>query len=300
MNFTIEEIHAPIAARIHGLDLHRPLNAAQAEAIDQAIARYPVLVFPAQHIDDDELLAFSENFGPVQVSVQYTTRKNDHRLQPKITDISNVGKDQETFKVGDHRRMNTFVSRRWHTDQAYQKVPARYSFLSNYSVPAKGGESQFADMRLAYDTLPDDLREMIEGLSAEFDILHTRALCGFSDFPEEERAALKSAVHRLVQRHPVSGRKRLFLAEHACRVIDWPVPEGRDLLRELIEFATQPRFVYTHSWTVRDLVMWDNRSTMHRGLRYSPPTDRREMHRATVMDDPTWTRKADEVPVTAG
>lgn len=290
MSLTIEAILSPIAARISGLDLREPLSAEQASAIDQAIARYPILVFPAQCIDDDQLLAFSENFGPPQVSVQYTTRKDEHRLQPRISDISNVGKDNETFKPGDTRRMNTFVSRRWHSDQSYQPMPARYSFLLNYSVPARGGESQFADMRLVYDSLPDDLRETIEPLSAEFDILHTRAMCGFTDFPDEERALLKPSVHRLVHIHPLSGRKTLYLSVHACRVVDWPVPEGRDLLRELMEFATQPQFVYTHQWTVRDLVMWDNRTLIHRGLRYSPPTDRREMHRATVMDDPTWKR----------
>ena len=293
MSFKLEEIHAPISARVTGLDLRRPLSAATADAIDEAISRYPILVFPKQDIDDDQLIAFSENFGPVQVSVQYQTRKDDHRLQPKISDISNVGKEDETFKVGDRRRMNTFVSRRWHTDQAYQPVPARYSFLSNYTVPARGGESQFADMRMAYDALPDDLRDMIEDLSAEFDVLHTRALCGYTEFPEEERKGLPSAIHRLVKTHPRSGRKTLFLATHACRIIDWPVPEALDLLRELLEFATQPQFIYTHVWTVRDLVMWDNRTTMHRGRRYWPATDRREMHRATVMEDPTW-RRADQ------
>jgi alpha-ketoglutarate-dependent 2,4-dichlorophenoxyacetate dioxygenase len=292
MSLTIEAIQSPIAARITGIDLSTPLSNEDAQAIDAAIAQYPVLVFPSQMIDDDALLAFSECFGPVQVSVQYTTRQNEHRLQPKISDISNVGKDDEIFKVGDARRMNTFVSRRWHSDQSYQPIPARYSFLLNYSVPAHGGESQFADMRLVYDSLPADLRETIEDLSAEFDILYTRASCGFTEFPAEERAALHPSMHRLVKTHPLSGRKTLYLSVHACRVIGWPLPEGRDLLRELMEFATQPQFIYTHKWTVRDLVMWDNRVLIHRGLRYSPPTDRREMHRATVMDDPSWTRRS--------
>jgi len=160
-------------------------------------------------------------------------------------------------------------------------------------VPARGGESQFADMRMAYDALPNDLRDMIEDLSAEFDVLYTRALCGYTEFPEEERKGLPSAIHRLVKTHPRSGRKTLFIATHACRIVGWPVPEALDLLRELLEFATKPEFIYTHSWTVRDLVMWDNRTTIHRGLRYWPATDRREMHRATVMEDPTW-RRADQ------
>jgi alpha-ketoglutarate-dependent 2,4-dichlorophenoxyacetate dioxygenase len=290
MDFTIEELQPPISARIHGLDLNKPIGQEVAEKLDQTIARYPVLVFPLQFIDDDRLLAFSENFGPVQVSVQYATRKGDHRLQPRISDISNVGKENEAFKPGDYRRMNTFVSRRWHSDQSYQTIPARYSFLLNYSVPESGGETQFSDMRMVYDALPDDLRETIKDLSAEFDILHTRALCGYTEFPEEERAQLKSAVHPLVKVHPISGRKVLYLSAHAHRVVGWPVPEGRDLLRELLEFATQPQFIYTHRWTVRDLVMWDNRTVIHRGLRYSPADARREMHRATVMDDPAWTR----------
>lgn len=299
MSLTVEPIQSPIAARVTGIDLRKPLADEQADAIDRAIADYPVLVFPAQPIDDDQLLRFSEYFGPVQVSVQYTTRKDQHRLQPRITDISNVGKDDQTFKAGDARRMNTFVSRRWHSDQSYQTIPARYSFLLNYSVPQRGGESQFADMRLVYDSLPDELRGTIENLSAEFDILHTRAMCGFTEFPEEERAQLKPSIHRLVKTHPLSGRKTLYLSVHANRVIDMPLPEGLDLLRELMEFATQPQFVYTHQWTVSDLVMWDNRTTIHRGLRYSPPTDRREMHRATVMDDPAWTR-AGVTPGTSG
>ena len=156
MSFKLEEIQPPISARITGLDLRKPLSAETADAIDEAISRYPLLVFPAQDIDDDQLLAFSENFGPVQVSVQYQTRKDDHRLQPKITDISNVGKEDETFKVGDRRRMNTFVSRRWHSDQAYQTVPARYSFL--LSIPAVGGagilEARKAFVELGSEAIP--------------------------------------------------------------------------------------------------------------------------------------------------
>lgn len=291
MSVNIEVIHAPIAARVLGLDLRQPLTDEEANAIEQAIARYPVLVFPNQAISDDELIAFSENFGPDQNSPQYQAQKDNHRLQPKISDISNVGKDGETFKAGDPRKMDTFVSRRWHTDRAYQSLPARYSFLLNYSVPERGGETQFADMRMAYDALPADLREIVNEVSAEFNVFHTRADCGYTEFTKEARAALPPAIHRLVKTHPISGRKTLYVAAFACGIVGWPAPEGRDLIRELLEFATQPQFVYTHSWTVRDLVMWDNRTTMHRGLRHSPPTAKREMHRATVMDDPSWARQ---------
>jgi alpha-ketoglutarate-dependent 2,4-dichlorophenoxyacetate dioxygenase len=290
MGFTVEVVHPLLAARIHGLDLSNPVPLEDVEAIEQTSGRYPVLIFPKQQITDDQLLAFSANFGPVHTAMSYQTRKHEHRLQPKITDISNVGKDNQTFRRGDNRRMNTFVSKRWHTDASYEPIPARYSFLLAYTVAKQGGETQFADMRAAYDEMPEDLRPIVEDLSCEYNILWARMLSGYTEFPDDERAKLAPSQHPLVRRHPVSGRKSLYLSGHATHVVGWPVPEGRDLLRELMEYATQPQFVYTHRWTVRDLVMWDNRTLIHRGLRYSPPTDRREMHRATVMDDPAWKR----------
>ncbi|WP_454874054.1 TauD/TfdA dioxygenase family protein [Paraburkholderia xenovorans] len=300
MAFTVEVVHPLLAARIHGLDLHQPVALEDVEAIEQTSGRYPVLIFPKQFINDDELLAFSANFGPVHTAMSYQTREKEHRLQPKITDISNLGKDNQTFKRGDHRRMNNFVSKRWHTDASYEAIPARYSFLLAYTVAQRGGETQFADMRAAYDEMPEDLRPVVEDLSCEYNILWARMLSGYTEFPDEERAKLPPAQHKLVRRHPVSGRKTLYLSGHATHVVDWPIPEGRDLLRELMEFATQPQFVYTHKWHERDLVMWDNRALMHRGRRHIPDTDPREMHRATVMDDPAWTRADSSVHSEAG
>ncbi|MFT4066956.1 TauD/TfdA dioxygenase family protein [Paraburkholderia sp.] len=291
MGFTVEVVHPLLAARIHGLDLSHPVSLEDVEAIEQTSGRYPVLIFPKQQITDDQLLAFSANFGPVHTAMSYQTRKDEHRLQPKITDISNVGKDNQTFRRGDHRRMNTFVSKRWHTDASYEPIPARYSFLLAYTVAKQGGETQFADMRAAYDEMPEDLRPVVENLSCEYNILWARMLSGYTEFPDDERAKLAPSQHRLVRRHPVSGRKSLYLSGHATHIVDWPIPEGRDLLRELMEYATHPQFVYTHRWSVRDLVMWDNRVLMHRGRRHIPESDPREMHRATVMDDPAWTRE---------
>ncbi|HVZ02078.1 MAG TPA: TauD/TfdA family dioxygenase [Dongiaceae bacterium] len=292
MDLTVEVAHPSTAARVHGFSVGRTLSESEISTIEQLSGRYPVLIFPRQKISDEQLLEFGANFGPLQVSVSYTTRPGEHRLAPMINDISNVGKDNKTFSPGDKRRMNTFTSRRWHSDAAYLPLPARYSFLLAYIVPEKGGETQFADLREAYDQLPDELRAVVDDLSLQHDIMSLRAIAGFTDFPEEERKALAPCQHPLVRRHPISGRKSLYLSSHATHVIGWPEPEGRDLVRELIEFSTQPQFVYTHRWTPGDLVMWDNRVLMHRGRRHVPETAVREMHRATVLDDLTWSRAA--------
>ncbi|WP_233838661.1 TauD/TfdA dioxygenase family protein [Paraburkholderia sp. ZP32-5] len=290
MSLDIEAVHPTVAARIHGLDLTRPLSDTQIEEIEQASGTYPVLIFPSQYIDDNQLMAFSQNFGPLQPVVSFHTAVEDHRLSPMVSDISNLDRDNRTFPAGDRRRMNFLSSRRWHTDGSYLPTPNRYSMLLSYTVAKRGGQTQFADMREAYDALPEELREMVEDLVLEHNVMHSRAMAGFTEFDEAERARFTPTHKKLVRRHPISGRKSLYLSGHASHVVGWPVPEGLDLLRELTEFATQPQFVYTHQWSVRDLVMWDNRSLMHRARRHYPDTDVREMHRASTIDDLSWSR----------
>jgi alpha-ketoglutarate-dependent 2,4-dichlorophenoxyacetate dioxygenase len=299
MSLTIEAVHPFIAARIHGLDLSKPITEETIVEIEQASGRYPVLIFPRQYLDDEQLLGFAANFGPLQVAVSYSTRPEDHRLAPMINDISNISKENVTYQPGDRRRMNNLTSRRWHSDASYLPLPARYSFLLSYVVPKVGGQTQFADMRAAYDELPVHLRAAVQDLECQYDIMASRAAAGFYDAPEEERKALAPCTHELVRTHPISGRKSLYLSSHAQFVVGQPEPEGRELLRELTEFATQPQFVYSHEWSVRDLVMWDNRALMHRGRPHIPETDVREMHRATTLDDRTWTRNAKTETVAA-
>ena len=284
MSLSVQEAHPLLAARVRGVHIRQGITPADAAAIEQLIARYPVLIFPDQRIDDDQQMAFSRHFGPLQVAVSYATRPGEHRLAAAITDVSNIGKDAQTFQAGDRRRMNNLGSRRWHTDSSYLPVSARYSLLSAHSVPPVGGETQFADMRAAYDALPDHLRDLVETLEAEHDVIYSRSVVGFTDVEPNERAALPPTHKKLVRVHPLSGRKSLYLSSHASHIVGWPVPEGRDLLHELTELATQPGFVYTHVWSLHDLVMWDNRCTMHRGRRHLPETHPRDMHRTTVED----------------
>ena len=202
-----------------------------------------------------------------------------------MTDAGNIGNDARTYGAGDARRMNNLGSRRWHTDQSFKMRPVKYSLLHARTVAKQGGETQFADMRGAYDALPEDLKERVEGLVIEHSLLNSRKNVGFTDASELEKARLASVHQRLVRRHPRTGRRSLYLSSHAAHVVGWPLPEGLDLLYELTDRATQPPFVFTHNWRLRDAVLWDNRVTMHRARRHVPETDPRDMRRVSVLDE---------------
>jgi alpha-ketoglutarate-dependent 2,4-dichlorophenoxyacetate dioxygenase len=281
----VRELHPGFAAEVSGLDLRRPPDAALVDAIEQAIDRHPVLVLRNQDLTDEQHISFTRPFGDLQQSTEYVTEKGEFRLPALMTDASNLGKDNQAFGAGDARRMNNLGSRRWHTDGSFKMRPVKYSLLAARTVTRQGGETQYADMRGAYDALPDDLKERIDGLVVEHNLLHSRRMVGFAEANEIEKARLGSVHQRLVRRHPKTGRKSLYLSSHASHVVGWPLPEGLDLLYELVDRATQPQFVYTHAWRLFDIVMWDNRVTMHRARRHSPETDPRDMRRVSVLDE---------------
>ena len=197
-----------------------------------------------------------------------------------MTDVSNLDPSNRLLEIGDERRMYALGNLLWHTDSSFKPIPAMYSLLSAHAVTQVGGETEFVDMRAAYDMLPDDMRSKLEGLVAEHSLAHSRAMIGF-DLKPGLKSELPPVAHPIVQVHPTSGRKTLFLASHASHVVGWQIPEGRVLLLQLIEFATQRHFVHRHTWRIGDLVMWDNRCTMHRGLPYDP-AHVRDLRRTTV------------------
>jgi alpha-ketoglutarate-dependent 2,4-dichlorophenoxyacetate dioxygenase len=283
---TLRELHRDFAAEVAGVDMREPPSDALRGAVEDAIDRYPVLVLRDQDLTDQQHIAFVEPFGELQQSTEYRTQKGEHRLPGLMTDASNIGKDNQTFGAGDARRMSNLGSRRWHTDGSFRPRPVKYSLLAARSVVREGGETQFADMRNAYDALPAELKERIDDLVIEHSLLHSRRVAGFLAEPTElERLKLASVHQRLVRRHPKTGRRSLYLSSHASHVVGWPLPEGLDLLYELTDRATQPAFVYTHAWRLYDVVMWDNRVTMHRARRHTPETDPRDMRRVSVLDD---------------
>jgi len=283
MPIHIDQLHPLFVSEVRGLDLRGPVAELPIDDLQAAIDAHAVLVFRGHTLDQDQQLAFAEAFGPLETSTIVRTGRK-FRLNQKLADISNLDENERLLDAGDRRRMSNLGNQLWHTDSSFKKTPAKYSMLHAHAIPSEGGETQFVDMRAAYDALSDKLKAKIEKLVAEHSIFDSRAKIGFTNFSEDERAAMPPALQAVVRTHPGSGRKTLYLASHASHIVDWPVPEGKCLLMDLIEHATQPQFVHTHHWQIGDLVMWDNRCTMHRG-RPHDPSEKRDLRRATIEDD---------------
>ncbi len=284
MKLRITPLHPFIGARAEGVDLCRPLSPEVAADIEAAMDRHAVLVFPGQDIDDAQQVAFGTLFAPIEES-RATVDVHRHRLaHPLMNDISNLDERGEIMGPEDRRRMFNLGNRLWHTDSSFKPTPSKYSLLHARSIPPEGGETEFADMREAWDALPAPMQEKLRDLVCHHSLLYSRAMLGFTGFNEEERRLFEPVPQRLVRRHAGSGRLSLFLSSHIGNIEGWPVPEAMALLRDLAEHSTQREFVYRHSWTVHDLVMWDNRCTMHRGRAYDDKRHRRDMRRVTLMD----------------
>ncbi|HEY0526446.1 MAG TPA: TauD/TfdA family dioxygenase [Stellaceae bacterium] len=281
MALRVTPLHPHIGAEIVGVDLTRPMPADVFAEIEAAFNRHAVLVFPDQPLTDERQIAFSRHFGPLEVTPNYAGDKL--RIRADVADISNLDHEGRVLSADDRRRVFNLGNQLWHTDSSFKRVPAKCSLLSAREIPPTGGETEFADMRAAYDALSEERKRQLDGLVAEHSIYYSRSRIGFGNFNDDISRQLPPVPQLLVRRHPGSGRKNLYLASHASHVIGWPVEQGRALIDELIAFATQPRFVYSHRWRVGDLVMWDNRCTMHRGRPYDE-TCRRVMHRTTVSD----------------
>ena len=280
----VKQLHPLFVGEVSGVDLREPADAKAFEFIVEAIDRHAVLVFRDQDIDDGQQMEFSRMFGEL-VTTSLTLRPGyKPRLDPRMTDISNLDEENRLLDAEDRRRLYALANRFWHTDNAFRRIPARYSMLSARVIPPEGGETEFADMRAAYDALPGKKRREIEGLVAMHSIIYSREVIGFTDYAKEEREGLPSAPHPMVRTHPGSGRKTLYLASYAHDIQGMPTPEARMLLHDLIEHATQRQFVYTHDWRVGDLVMWDDRCTMHRARDYDRSFTR-DLHRTAVMEE---------------
>jgi alpha-ketoglutarate-dependent 2,4-dichlorophenoxyacetate dioxygenase len=283
MTLSVTPLHPVFAAEIAGLDLRRPLDRGTVQKIGSAIDRYAVLVFPGQFITDEQQMAFSRNFGELETTVRAYRKDWAPRLDIHMADIFNLDEQNRVLPSDDRRRLNALGNRMWHSDSSFKRIPARFSLLSARAIPDEGGETQFADMRAAWDALPAKLQQRLEGLVCEHTQLYSRGRIGFTDWSEEELARMAPVPQVLVRTHPGSGRKSLYLSSHAGAIRGMPVPEARVLLMDLMEHATQREFVYTHRWRVGDLTMWDNRCTMHRAREYDE-MQVRDMHRTTVSD----------------
>lgn len=268
---------------VTGLDITRPVSAEDAAAVERGMDRFGVLVFHDQPIDDAQQLAFSRHFGPLETATGDIVQGEARRLSMEVNDISNLNQDGSVQARDDRKRLFGLGNMLWHSDSSFKETPAKYSLLSARVIPGGGGNTEFADMRAAYDALDDETRALVQDLVCEHSQLYSRGALGFTDWTEEEVRKWTPVRQRLVRRHPVTGRRSLFLASHAGAIVGWPIPEARMLLRDLTEHATQRAFVHAHVWRQHDLVMWDNRVTMHRARRY-PADQVRDLHRTTVAD----------------
>ena len=283
MSVSVKQLHPVFVGEVDGVDLRRPLDAHTVAALNEAIDRHGILIFHNQFIDDAQQQAFSRNFGELETTVRAYRKDFVPRLDVHMADISNLDQDNKILPSNDRRRLNALGNRLWHSDSSFKRIPARFSLLSARTIPTEGGETQFADMRAAWDALPDKMKARLEGLICEHTQLFSRARIGFADWSPEERAKMAPVPQVLVRTHPGSRRKSLYLSSHAGRIRGMEEPEARMLLMDLTEFATQREYVYTHAWKVGDLVMWDNRCTMHRARAYDE-TQVRDLHRTTVSD----------------
>jgi len=285
MAVAIRPLHPTIGGEVSGADLANPLARAEVEAIEAGMDRFAVLVFRDQRISDEQQIAFTLNFGAIENSAGgHIAKADEKRLQPLMVDVSNLDREHKPLARDDRRRHFNLGNRLWHSDSSFRAIPAKYSLLSGRKVANKGGDTEFADMRAAYDALDAATKAEIEELVCEHSLLYSRGALGFADFTPEEMEMFRPVRQRLVRTHPVTGRKSLYLASHAGTIIGWPVPEARAFLRDLNEHATRPEFVYVHKWRPFDLVMWDNRQTMHRVRRFDE-SEVRDMRRTTVAGE---------------
>ena len=284
MALTFRRLHPHFAAEVSPVDLRRVHDPETLAAIRGGMDEYAVLVFREQPFTDGEQLDFAQRLdGVLHTKLGISALQKNRLGNEALGDISNLDENGEIMKSDNRRRMYGLGNRLWHTDASFQDPAGRYSMLSAKVVPPVDADTEYADMRAAYDALPEDEKARLEGLRVHHSIAYSRQTLGF-EFSESEQDALKGAIHPLVRTIPRSKRRSLYVASHASRIIDWPVPEGRLLLRDLIEHATRPEFVYRHQWHVGDLVIWDNRATMHRARAFDDAKHRRELRRVTTLD----------------
>ena len=286
MPLSIRPLHPVFVGEVAGVDCRKPVSPAEVSAIEVGMDQYAVLVFRDQHITDEEQIGFTRHFGELEghTTAGHIRKREDQRLGPGMADFSNLDKDGRIMSAEDRVWFFKLGDRLWHSDSSFRPVPAKYSILSGRVIPSWGANTEFADMRAAYDALDARTKAEVEDLVCEHSLIYSREAIGFTDLTPEEIAAFRPVRQRLVRTHPVTGRKSLFLAAHAGAILGWTIPEARMFLRDLTEHATQREFVYSHHWEPHDLVMWDNRTTMHRGRRFDR-NEVRDVRRTTLAGD---------------
>ena len=281
----LRPLHPVFAAEASGYDITQPLSAAQVRAINAAMNQYAVLVWRGQPLTEEQQLQFASSFGPLDVGLKRVFKRQERFADERSIDISNLDLDGKVSKRDSPKNLSNFANQLWHSDSSFMQPRAAYSMLHAIHLPSWGGNTEFADLRAAYDALDARAQAEVDTLEAEHYALHTRLLLGDNAYTDAQKAAMPPVLWPLADTHPGSGRKVLFIGAHCCRITGWPVAEARMYLADLLEHATQRERVYVHQWQQGDLVIWDNRATVHRGRRFDI-AERRELRRTTLNDTP--------------
>jgi len=284
MDLPIYPLAGEFAAEIGDVDLRNEPAPEILEAIRSAFARYAVLVFPQQQLDSQQHLAFASHFGPLERTVDVAMKRSQFRVDEKLADVANIDATGAVWKADSRRRAFERGNRLWHTDSSFNSPSGYMSMLYARSIAPVGGNTEFTDLRAAWDTLPPPLQSRVRGLQAEHSILNSRRKIGIQEFTAEEAEAFAPVLRPLVRKLPESGRTSLYLAAHIGRIEGVGEREGRELLEVITSHATLPQCRYAHRWRVGDLVMWDNRCTMHRGMPFDDLRWPRDFQRATTSD----------------
>jgi alpha-ketoglutarate-dependent 2,4-dichlorophenoxyacetate dioxygenase len=290
----VRPVNAGFVGIVDKVKLDAGITDAQRDAIERAMDRFAVLVFPDQHLDDEKQFALGSRFGAIEDAASGTHQDRRRLANAQVNDISNLNAAGTIMAADDRHRMSSLGNLLWHSDSSFKAVPARYSMLHARVLPPAGGDTEFADMRAAWDALPDELKQKARDLVCDHSMLFSRGKIGFTDFSDDERLRCTPVPQRLVRRHRHTGRLSLFLSSHIGRIHGWQTPESLLFIQDLVEFATQPQFVYRHTWRVNDLVIWDNEATMHRGRAFDSHKYPRDLRRVTVagrastLDDAPW------------
>jgi len=284
MGITIYPITPSFVAEVGDIDLSQPLSGSDEADVKAAFWKYAVLIFPEQRLTPQQQFDFSQRFGPIETDRVLNQTVEGGRIDARFSDISNLDREGRIWDGDSRQRMYKLGNKLWHTDSSFKRCPGLCSLLYARTVVPIGGHTEFADQRAAYDALPEAMKQKLHGLIAEHSIETSRRRTGFTDFAPEEARRLPPVPQTLVRTIPQNARKTLYVASHAGSIIGMPNDEARALIDQLITHVTQRQFVYTHRWRSSDLVMWDNRCTLHRGTDFDDLRWVRDMRRSTVSD----------------
>ena len=277
-------------AFVSDVDLKNELDTDQVKELDNAINKFSVLVFKNQNINDEQQVRFTKYFGEIEASGNKSniTKAKDRRLSTDLADVSNLDKNNKPFTQNDPRRIFNLGNRLWHTDSSFKEIPAKYSLLSARNISKEGGNTEFADMRSAYDNLDTNTKQKVDNMICEHSLIYSRQRLGFDmvkELSSEEIKNFTPVEQPLVRKNKITKRKTIFLSCHIGKIRDWIRPDSMCFIDDLIEYATQPKFKYVHKWSQNDLIIWDNRQTMHRARAFDDLKERRDMRRTTVLGE---------------